>query len=58
VSIDALSCSIPLFQAMGFSVVLNGNRQVWYAAHVGLKGDSLFEIIGGVPGLTGALCFA
>lgn len=43
--------SIPLFNAVGFVTALNGNRPARGEAHSSLDSDSLFEVIGTVPGL-------
>lgn len=51
---DSVS-DIPLFRAVGFSVALNGNRQARQTADVSLNSGSLFEVVGVVPGLAGAL---
>ena len=48
---DSVS-DIPLFAAVGFSIALNGNRHARDNARVTLNSDSLFEVIGTVPGLT------
>jgi phosphoserine phosphatase len=47
---DSVS-DIPLFEAAGFSVALNANRQAKAKAQVALDRDSLFDILGVIPGL-------
>ncbi len=47
---DSLS-DIPLFERVGFSIALNANQQARHKAQATLDSDSLFDIIGLIPGL-------
>lgn len=47
---DSVS-DIPMFEAVGFSIALNANRQAREKATVTLDTDSLFDIIDVIPGL-------
>ncbi|WP_439853681.1 HAD family hydrolase [Pseudomonas yamanorum] len=47
---DSVS-DIPLFEAVGFSIALNANQQAKDKATATLDSDSLFDIVGLIPGL-------